>query len=73
MAAIMMASALKQEQIERMEDMMAFLDKQVKEITKYSEALVRRLVEKITVYDEKLMVEFILVMQKKFWNQGLMY
>lgn len=54
---IMMASALKQEQIERMEDMMAFLDKQVKEITKYSEALVRRLVEKITVYDEKLMVE----------------
>ncbi|MCI5569600.1 MAG: hypothetical protein ACOYBH_09795 [Candidatus Alectryocaccobium sp.] len=58
MAAIMMASALKQEQIERMEDMMAFLDKQVKEITKYSEALVRRLVEKITVYDEKLMVEF---------------
>lgn len=55
---IMMASALKQEQIERMEDMMAFLDKQVKEITKYSEALVRRLVEKITVYDEKLMVEF---------------
>lgn len=55
---IMMASALKQEQIERMEDMMAFLDKQVKEITKYSEALVSRLVEKITVYDEKLMVEF---------------
>lgn len=55
---IMMASALKQEQIERMEDMMAFLDKQVKEITKYSEALVRRLVEKITIYDEKLVVEF---------------
>lgn len=55
---IMMASALKQEQIERMEDMMAFLDNQVKEITKYSEALVRRLVEKIMVYDEKLVVEF---------------
>ncbi len=55
---IMMESALKQEQIERMEDMTEFLDKQVREITKYSEALVRRLIEKITVYDEKLIVEF---------------
>lgn len=55
---IMMESALKQEQIERMEDMTEFLDKQVREITKYSEALVRRLIEKITVYDEKLVVEF---------------
>ena len=55
---IMMESAMKQEQIERMEDMTEFLDKQVREITKYSEALVRRLIEKITVYDEKLVVEF---------------
>ncbi len=55
---IMMESALKQEQIERMEDMTKFLDKQVREITKYSEVLVRRLIEKITVYDEKLVVEF---------------
>ncbi len=55
---IMMESAMKQEQIERMEYIIAFLDKQVREITKYSEALVRRLVEKITVYDEKLVVEF---------------
>ena len=31
---IMMKSALKQEQIERMEDMTEFLDKQVREITK---------------------------------------
>ena len=54
----MMESALKQEQIERMEYMTKFLDKQVREITKYSEALVRRLIEKITVYDEKLVVEF---------------
>lgn len=55
---IMMESALKKEQIERMEDMSKFLDKQVREITKYSENLVRRLIEKITVYDEKLVVEF---------------
>ena len=41
-----------------MEDMTKFLDKQVRKITKYSEALVRRLIEKITVYDEKLVVEF---------------
>lgn len=54
----MMESALKQEQIERMEYMTKFLDKQVREITKYSEALVRRLIEKITVYDEKLVVKF---------------
>ena len=38
--------------------MTKFLDKQVRKITKYSEALVRRLIEKITVYDEKLVVEF---------------
>ena len=55
---IMMDSALKQEQRERLEDMTEFFDKQVREITKYSEALVRRLIEKITVYDEKLVVEF---------------
>lgn len=55
---IMMESVMKQEQIERIEDMTEFLDKQVREITKYSEALVRRLIEKITVYDEKLVVEF---------------
>ena len=55
---ITMESALKQEQIERMEDMTEFLDKQVREITKCSEALVRQLIEKIAVYDEKLVVEF---------------
>lgn len=38
--------------------MLQDLDKQVREITKYSESLVRRLIEKITVYDEKLVVEF---------------
>ena len=32
-------------------------DKQTEAITEYSEQLARRLVEKITVYDEKLVVE----------------
>ena len=34
------------------------LDEQTEAIEEYSEALARRLIEKITVYDEKLVVEF---------------
>ncbi len=47
-----------QELQERLEDLDNFLDEQTEAITEYSEALVRRLIEKITVYDEKLVVEF---------------
>lgn len=36
----------------------SFLDEQVEEITEYSDLLVRRLIEKITVYDEMILVEF---------------
>lgn len=43
---------------ERIDDLAAFLDGQVEAVTEYSEPLVRRLIEKITVYDEKLTVEF---------------
>lgn len=43
---------------ERIDDFAAFLDGQVEAVTEYSEPLVRRLIEKITVYDEKLTVEF---------------
>ena len=43
---------------ERIDDLAAFLDGQVEAITEYSETLVRRLLEKITVYNEKLTVEF---------------
>ena len=35
-----------------------FLEKQVSEPLEYDEQLVRRLVEKITVYENGLMVEF---------------
>lgn len=38
--------------------MAAFLDEQTEAVTEYSEPLARRLVEKVTVYDEKLVVEF---------------
>lgn len=43
---------------ERMEDLISFLDEQTEAVEEYSEALARRLIEKITVYDEKLVVEF---------------
>lgn len=38
--------------------MRAFLEKQANEPLGYDEQLVRRLVEKITVYDDRLTVEF---------------
>lgn len=43
---------------ERMEDLISFLDEQTEAVEEYSEALARRIIEKITVYDEKLVVEF---------------
>lgn len=43
---------------QRIEEMRAFLEKQVNEPLGYDEHLVRRLVEKITVYDERMTVEF---------------
>ena len=43
---------------ERMEDLISVLDEQTEAVEEYSEALARRLIEKITVYDEKLVVEF---------------
>ena len=33
-------------------------DKQTEAVAEYSEPLARRLIEKVTVYDEKLVVEF---------------
>ena len=40
------------------EDLASFLDEQTQAVTEYSDALVRRLIERITVYDEMLVVEF---------------
>ena len=55
---ILTEAALKHDLQERMEDLIAFLDGQTEAVTEYSEALARRLIEKITGYDEKLVVEF---------------
>ena len=43
---------------ERIKDLTDFLEEQTVEITEYSEVLVRRLIEKVIVYDGKLTVEF---------------
>lgn len=43
---------------QRIEEMRAFLEEQVNEQLAYDEQLVRRLVEKIMVYDDRLTVEF---------------
>lgn len=43
---------------DRIEDLASFLDEQTQAVTEYFDALVRRLIEKITVYDEMLVVEF---------------
>lgn len=41
----------------RMNDMITFLEEMPAAVTEYSEALARRLVEKITIFDEKIVVE----------------
>lgn len=43
---------------QRISEMQQFLAEQTQDITEYDERLVRRLIEKITVYEEKVTVEF---------------
>ena len=40
-----------------MNDMISFLDEVPEVLTEYSDAITRRLVEKITISDEKIVVE----------------
>lgn len=42
----------------RISEMQQFLAEQQQDITEYDEQLVRRLIEKITVYDERVTLEF---------------
>lgn len=56
--SILTEAALKHDLQDRIEDLIAFLDEQTEAITEYSEPLARRLIEKVTVYDKKLVVEF---------------
>lgn len=43
---------------QRMADTVDYLKNELEEVTEYSEALVRRMLEKITVYDDHFAVEF---------------
>lgn len=43
---------------QRIREMREFLELQSTEVTEYDELLVRRLIEKVTVYDERFEVEF---------------
>ena len=40
-----------------MNTMISFLDEMPEELTEYSDTITRRLIEKITIYDEKIVVE----------------
>ena len=54
-----LSDAARQKEIqERVTELSNFLDVQTKAITEYSDALVRRLIDTITVYDEKLVFVF---------------
>ncbi|MFV0467029.1 MAG: DNA recombinase, partial [Lachnospiraceae bacterium] len=43
---------------QRIAEMREFLAEQMEHIGEYDETLVRRIIEKVTVYEEKFMVEF---------------
>lgn len=43
---------------QRIAEMTTFLNEQSCELAEYDEQLVRRLIEKVTVFDDKLIVEF---------------
>lgn len=43
---------------QRIAEMTDFLNKQSRELEEYDEQLVRRLIEKVTIYEDKLTVEF---------------
>ena len=55
---ILTEAAMRKDVKDRIEDLSSVLDEQTEAITEYSEALVRRLIEQITVMDDMLVVEF---------------
>ena len=55
--AILTEAAERSDLKERMNDMIAFLDEMPQAIMEYSDVITRRLVEKVTIFDEKIVVE----------------
>lgn len=54
----MTEAALKHDLKKRFDELARFLDEQTEAVTEYSDTLVRRLISKITIFDEKITVEF---------------
>ena len=54
---VMTEAAMRKDVQDRINDLSSFLNEQTEAITEYSDALVRRLIEKITVFDEMLVIE----------------
>jgi site-specific DNA recombinase len=51
-------NALRQDKRDRIAEMTDFLNTQTDNITEFDDKLVRKLVEKVTVYDDRIVVEF---------------
>ena len=55
---VMTTAAMRKDVQDRIEDLSTFLNEQTEAVTEYSDDLVRRLIEKITVFDDMLVIEF---------------
>ena len=55
---LLLESANRDELKKRIADMNTFLKKQSTALTEYDEQLIRRLIEKVTIYEDKFIVEF---------------
>ena len=55
---ILTEAAMRKDVKDRIEDLSSFLGEQTEAITEYSEALIRRLIERITILDDMIVVEF---------------
>jgi len=51
-------NALRQDKRDRIDEMTDFLNTQTGDITEFDDKLVRKLIEKVIVYDDRLLVEF---------------
>ena len=56
--ALLLEDANRQGVKQRLDELEAFLEEQQEPVTDYDEGLVRRLIERITVYDDHLVFEF---------------
>ena len=56
--ALLLEDANRQGVKQRLNELEAFLEEQQEPVTDYDEGLVRRLIERITVYDDRLVFEF---------------